>query len=59
MEAKRPLPDTHADPRRVEARERARAKLAEADRYWTDERLDTAYAEHDRKIEEVRSTLHA
>jgi hypothetical protein len=32
------------------ARERARGRLAAADAYWTDERLDEAYAEHDRRI---------
>jgi hypothetical protein len=58
-EAPRPLPDTHADPRRAAARDRVRARLAEADRYWTDERLDAAYADHDQKIEEARSTLAA
>jgi len=45
-------PDTRGDQdaEASQRRARARQRLAEADQHWTDDRLDAAYEEHDRRL---------
>lgn len=44
---------TEQDAAMLERRTAARARLTEADRHWTDDRLDAAYEEHDRRLSDA------